>query len=138
MLKMARSFKLCLTLTTLQLAGLDADVRSALRLVSTFIILKIDPDDEAKFTGIIGNSNPRYDAIMRKRESAEERERHAWREWKYAKSDGTSDAKGNAAWTRWLIASEELSEIPEPLKNVSAADAPKLLRAFAACQWCGG
>jgi hypothetical protein len=128
MLKMARSFKLCLTLANLQLGELDADVRSALRIISTFILLKLDPDDEAKFTGIIGNSNPKYEAIMRKRESAEERERHAWREWKYAKSDGTNDARANSAWTRWLIASEELSEIPEPLRNISAADAPNLPR----------
>jgi hypothetical protein len=128
MLKMARSYKLCLTLANLQLSELDADIRSALRIISTFILLKLDPDDEAKFTGIIGNSNPKYEAIIRKRESAEERERHAWREWKYAKKDIMSDARSDAAWTRWLIASEELSEIPEPLKNISAADAPNLPR----------
>jgi hypothetical protein len=120
MLKIARSYKLCLTLANLQLSELDADVRSALRLISTFILLKLDPEDEAKFTGIIGNSNPQYEAIMRKRENTEERERHAWRDWKYNKTD--------AAWTRWLIATEELSEIPEPLKNISAADAPNLPR----------
>ena len=120
MLKMARSFKLCLTLANLQLEELDPSVRSALRLISTFIILKIDPDDEAKFKGIIGNSNPQYEAILRKKENATERERHAWLDWKYNKTD--------SAWNRWQIASEELSEIPEPLKSVSAADAINLPR----------
>lgn len=118
MLKMARSFKLCLTLANLQLDELDAEVRSALRIISNFILVKIDPEDEARFTGIIGNSNPKYEALLHKRESAEEREKHAWREWSHTHSD--------AAWTRWQIAWEELSEITIPPKPVTAADAPHL------------
>jgi hypothetical protein len=108
MLKMARSFKLCLTLANLHLKELDADVRSALQIVSSFILLRIASEDKAAFADEIGTHDPG--------EKARERERHAYRQWTHQKSDG--------AYTRWRIAFEEAQEFPDKL--VTIEDAIKL------------
>ena len=110
MLKMARSFKLCLTLANLQLKELDNEVRSALQIVSTFILLRIASEDKAAFADEIGTHDPG--------EAVREREHRAYRQWAHTRSE--------AAYTRWLIAFEEAQEHPEKL--VTIEDATKLKR----------
>jgi len=110
MLNMARSFKLCLTLANLRLSELDAEVRSALQIVSSLILLRIASSDKAAFADEIGTSDP--GEIIR------QRERRAYREWSHTKSE--------RARTRWLMAFEEAQDHQDAI--VTIEDAVKLGR----------
>jgi len=110
MLKMARSFNLCLTLANLELSELDNDIASALGTVSSFIVLKINTRDKHAFTDVIGAHDPG--------EALRDRERAAFHEWNVAPSD--------ASLRKWNIAKERLKDHPD--KIVTVEDAIKLRR----------
>jgi hypothetical protein len=53
MLEMARSYKLCLTLANLDLEPLEETVRSALGIISTYILFRLSPPDASFYKPLI-------------------------------------------------------------------------------------